>query len=147
MKYRGALLCMAMLISPLSQAAYPKKMAVTVEIWNDTGTQLNFTTASWLAAGTDLSASVIPQNAQTAHFGLTLNNPMNDSAIFRLRSGARECKFTLGHEKVFSWFGLSPAPDKFATAKSTGTIPTRCSASVIKGLKSMEAYSVRVRMS
>lgn len=145
-RHPGVLLCMAMMIAPVSQAAYPKKMAVTVELWNDTRTELGLTAASWLPAGTDLSESVMPHNVQTTSFGLTLNNPMNDSAVFRMKAGPRECRFTLGHEKVFSWFGLNPAPDKFASAKSTGTLPARCSASVIKGLKSMQAYTVRVRM-
>jgi hypothetical protein len=140
------LLLLAMVLSPLTHAAYPKKMNVTVELWNDLRADLGVISATWVPVGTDLSDSVVPGNANTGSFALTLNNPMNDSAVFVLKAGERQCTFTLGHEKVFSWFSLNPAPDKFASGRSTGTTPARCKASVIKGLKSMEAYTVRVRM-
>lgn len=143
---RAMLLLLAMVLAPWAQAAYPKKMNVTVELWNDLRADLGFVSATWVPVGTDLSDSVMPGNADTGSFALTLNNPMNDSAAFVLKAGERQCTFSLGHEKVFSWFGLNPAPDKFASGRSTGATLVRCRASVIKGLKSMQAYTVRVRM-
>lgn len=140
------LLTSALVIAPLTHAGYPEKMAVTVEMWNDTDADLYLASATWLAPGTDLSGYVMSGSLRNASFGVTLNNPRNDSATYRMKDGARVCEFKLGHEKTFSWFGISPAPDKFASARSVGTLPASCSASVIKGHKSMEAYSVRVKM-
>ncbi|MGH8419905.1 MAG: hypothetical protein ACRER8_21920 [Pseudomonas sp.] len=141
------LLVATMAIASFTYAAYPKKMAITVELWNDSGADLYLAAASWVPPDTELSAYVIAHDSPTTSFSLVLNNPRNDLAIFRMREGARECEFTLGHKTTFSWFGLDPSPEKFARARSSGTVPAQCSASVIKGSKSMAAYTVRVRMS
>ena len=140
------LLTGALAIAPLTYAGYPNKMAVTIEMWNDIDADLYLASATWLPPGTDLAGYVMPGDLLNASFGMTLHNPRNDSANFRMKDGARVCEFNLGHEKTFSWFGISPAPDKFASAQSVGTMPASCSASVIKGHKSMEAYTVRVKM-
>jgi hypothetical protein len=136
----------AMAFVPLAQAAYPKQMAVKVEMWNDTDADLYLVSASWLPPGTDLSNYVMPGDLRNATFGFSLKNPRNDSATYRMQDGARVCEFNLGHEKTFSWLGVNPAPDKFASARSVGTSPATCSASVIRGLKSLGAYTVRVKM-
>ena len=131
---------------PLAQAAYPRQMAVTVEMWNNTDADLYLASASWLPADADLADYVMSGDLRNASFGITLKNPRNDLATYRMKDGSRVCEFKLGHEKTFSWFGMSPAPDKFASARSVGAAPATCSASVIKGHKSMGAYTVRVKM-
>lgn len=142
---RSALLLgIAMALAPVAQAAYPRNMAVTVEIWNDSGSDLRVASASWLPPRSALTRSVMAHDVRSASFSFKLNNPHTDSATFRMEAGSRQCKFTVSHEKTFSWFGLNPAPDKFVSATSSGTVPAQCSASVIKGHASLAAYTVRV---
>ncbi|WP_296257879.1 MULTISPECIES: hypothetical protein [unclassified Pseudomonas] len=140
------LLIATMFTALLAQAAYPKKMDVTVEMWNDSGADLYLVAASWLPLRTDFSGAVMPHDFPTTSFGLALKNPRNDRALMRMRDGARECEFTLGHKATFSWFSLDPSPEKFASARSSGAVAAQCSASVIKGRRSMTAYTVRFKM-
>ena len=140
------LLGSALVITPLTQAAYPKNMAVTIEMWNNTDADLQLASATWLAPDTDLAGYVMPASFRNASFGITLKNPRNDSATYRMKDGVRVCEFTFGHEAKFEWWSINPAPEKFARARSVGQVPVECKGSVIKGTNSMSGYTVRFVM-
>ncbi|HEY0289988.1 MAG TPA: hypothetical protein VGC62_23775 [Pseudomonas sp.] len=133
-------------LAPYAKAAYPKNMAVSVDVWNNAKQDVSLTSASWFPAGTDLSQYVIPADYPNASFLITLNNSRNDFANFRLRSEGKECEFRIAHEVKFQWFSINPVPAKTASARSVGRVPAECSASVIKGAQSLAAYTVRVGM-
>ena len=141
-----AVLAVALVLAPAANAAYPSKMDVTVELWSGVAEPLSLTSASWIPPGTDLSSYVIPADHPTVSLALTLANPRNDSASFRLGSEGKECEFKLGHEAKFQWFSVNPAPEKSASARSVGQVAVGCSASVIKGTDSSSAYTVRFVM-
>jgi len=132
---------------PAAFAAYPKSIKVAVEVWNDEVQNLQMTYASWKPQGTGLSTYHIQPENSGKGFSVTLGNPRSDSATMRYAAaGGKKCEFTFSHKATFSWIGISPAPEKFATAKSVGTASAECGASVTKGTNSMESYTVRFSM-
>ena len=132
---------------PVAFAAYPKSTKVAVEVWNDEAQNLQMTYASWKPQATDLSTYHIQAENSGIGFSVTLANPRNDSGKMRYAAaGGKKCEFTFSHKATFSWIGISPAPEKFATARSVGTAPAECGAAVTQGTNSMERYTVRFSM-
>ena len=137
----------AMMVFAVSaQAAYPKNIQLNIEMWNQSGTDLALSAASWFAANADYTGYGFSANAPTATVSLTLKNPRNDSASFRASGDGKVCEFKATHAVTFSWVSINPAPEKSASGRSIGKVPAECIASVIKGTNSMKAYSVRFVM-
>lgn len=142
-----AALLAAFAVVPVAQAAYPKSVKVTVEVWNDEAQDLHMTYASWRAQGSDSSDYLIHAYQTGKGFNVTLNDPRNDEGTLRYATtSGKKCEFKFAHKATFKWFSISPAPEKSATAKSIGTVPAECGASVTKGTNSMESYTVRFSM-
>lgn len=137
----------AMMVAAASaQAAYPNKIQLNMEMWNQTGIDLALVSASWAPANADYTGYGFSADAPTASVSIPLKNPRNDSASFRVSGEGKTCEFTAAHSVTFSWVSITPAPEKSATGRSIGTIPAQCLASVTKGTNSMQAYSVRFVM-
>lgn len=135
-----------MLMAATAQAAYPKNIQLDMEMWNQTGIDLALMTASWAAANADYTGYGFSAGAPTTAVTLTLKNPRNDFASFRVGGDGKVCEFKAAHAVTFSWVSISPAPEKSATGTSVGTVAAECIASVIKGTNSMKAYAVRFVM-
>jgi hypothetical protein len=133
----------AMMVAAVSaQAAYPKNIHLTMEMWNQTGIDLALVSASWAPANADYTRYGIPADAPAASLSIPLKDPRNDSASFRVSGEGKVCVFRAAHSVPFSWFSINPAPEKPATGKSIGKVPAECIASMTKGTNSMTAYSV-----
>lgn len=135
-----------MVMAASAQAAYPKTIQLNMELWNQSGTDLALSASSWLPANTDYTGYGFSANAPTTAASLTLKNPRNDFASFRVSGEGKVCEFKAAHAVTFSWVSINPAPEKSATGASVGEVPAECIASVIKGTNSMKAYSVRFVM-
>lgn len=135
-----------MVVAVSAQAAYPKKIQLNIEMWNESGIDLALVWASWAKANTDYTGYGFSADAPTASVSIPLKNPRNDSASFRVSGEGKTCEFTAAHSVTFSWVSITPAPEKSATGRSIGTVPAECIASVTKGTNSMQAYSVRFVM-
>lgn len=142
-----AIAAIAMMAAAVSaQAAYPSKIQLNIEMWNQSGVDLALVSASWAPANTDYTGYGFAADAPTAAVSVPLKNPRNDSATFRVSGEGKICEFTAAHSVTFSWVSISPAPEKSATGRSIGKVPAECIASVTKGTNSMQAYSVRFVM-
>lgn len=141
------LVATAMMVAAVSaQAAYPKNIQLTIEMWNQSGIDLALVAASWAPAHADYTGYGFAADAPTASVSLPLKNPRNDSASFRVSGNGKICEFRAAHAVMFGWVSITPAPEKSATGRSIGTVPAECVASVTKGTNSMQAYSVRFVM-
>lgn len=137
----------AMMVAAASaQAAYPNKIQLNMEMWNQTGIDLALVWSSWAKPNADYTGYGFSADAPTASVSIPLKNPRNDSASFRVSGEGKTCEFTAAHSVTFSWVSITPAPEKSATGRSLGTVPAACIASVTKGTNSMQAYSVRFVM-
>ncbi len=137
----------AMMVAAASaQAAYPKKIQLNMEMWNQTGIDLALVWASWAKPNADYTGYGFAADDPTASVSIPLKNPRNDSASFRVSGEGKICEFRAAHAVTFSWVSITPAPEKSATGRSIGTVPAECTASVTKGTNSMQAYSVRFVM-
>lgn len=136
-----------MMVAAVSaQAAYPSKIQLNIEMWNQSGTNLALVWASWASANADYTGYGFSADAPTASVSIPLKNPRNDAASFRVSGEGKVCEFRAAHSVTFSWVSITPAPEKSATGTSIGKVPAECIASVIKGTNSMQAYSVRFVM-
>lgn len=127
-------------------AAYPTKIQLNIELWNQSGNDLALLWASWAPANADYTGYGFSADEPTAAVSITLKNPRNDFARFRVSGEGKACEFTATHSVTFSWVSITAAPEKSATGRSIGKVPAECIASVTKGTNSMQAYSVRFVM-